>query len=81
MAESAQSVSKLSATEIVENANKFNKTLANELSQHIKKRSHTAKTRQILSPRQMQKLIKNEGPVFLVVVRTSNDLVLNSAFC
>ena len=28
-----------------------------------------------MSARQMQKLIKNDEPVFLVVVRTSNDFV------
>ena len=46
-----------------------------EPSQNTKKRSHAAKTRQIMSPRQMQKLVRNDEPVFLAVVRTSNHFV------
>ena len=45
----------------------------NEPSQHIKVRSHAAHTRQIMSACQIQKLMKNDEPVFLAVVRTSND--------
>ena len=42
---------------------------------HIKKRSQTAKARRIMSARQMQKLIKNDEPMFLAVVRASDNFV------
>ena len=48
----------------------------NEPSQHIRKLYHTAKTRQIISAHQMQKLVKNNEPVFLAVAKTSNDFIL-----
>ena len=54
---------------------RIDKILMNEPSQHLKKRSQTAKTRQIMSTRQMQKLIKNNEQVFLEVINTSNDFV------
>ena len=38
-----------------------------------KKRSQIEKTRQIISARQLQKLAKNDTPIFLAIVRT-NDL-------
>ena len=60
MTESVHSVAKLGATDTAQNASKFNQVLRNEPSQYIKKRSHTVKTRQIMSARQMQKLIKND---------------------
>ena len=47
----------------------------NEPIPHIKKRSQTAKARRIMSARQVQKLIKNDEPVFLAVVRASNSVV------
>ena len=68
-------MSKTSAIQADQDPRKFSKILMNEPSQHVKVRSHTAKTRQIMSARQMQKLIENEEPVFLAVVRTSNDFV------
>ena len=37
------------------------------------KRSQLAEARQIISARELQKLAKNESPVFLVVVRVTND--------
>ena len=39
--------------------------LMKEPSQHIKKRSHAGKTRQVMSARQMQKLVKNDESMFL----------------
>ena len=75
MAESVQSVSKSSAIQADQDPNKYSKMFMNEPSQHVKVRSRTAKTRQIMSARQMQKLIKNDEPVFLMVVRTSNDFL------
>ena len=59
----------------MQDPSKYSKMLMNEPYQHVKVQSRTAKTRQIMSARQMQKLIKNDEPVFLVVVRTSNDFV------
>ena len=47
----------------------------NAPSQHLQKRSHTVSTRKILSARQMQKLIKNDGQMFLAIIRTSSDFV------
>ena len=47
----------------------------NEPTRHTKKRSQTAEARRIMSARQMQKLIKNDEPVFLAVVRTSDSFV------
>ena len=44
MTESAQSESKISVAETMQNPIKFNKTLMDKPSQNIKKRSHTAKT-------------------------------------
>ena len=75
MTESVQSVSKSSAIQADQDPRKFRKILMNEPSQHAKVRSHTAETRQMMSARQMQKLIKNDEPVFLAVFRTSNDFV------
>ena len=75
MIESVQSVSKSIAIQADQDPNKFSEILMNEPSQHLKVRSHTAKMRQIMSVRQMQKLIKNDETVFLAVVRTSHDFV------
>ena len=47
----------------------------NEPTRHTKKRSQTVEVRPIISARQMQKLIKNDEPVFLAVVRTSDNFV------
>ena len=45
----------------------------NEPFPHIKKRSQTAEMKRILSALQIQKLIKNDEPVFLAVVRASDN--------
>ena len=71
----SKSMSKISMNETVQNASEFDKVLTNEPSQHIKKRSHIAKTRQIMSAYQMQKLIKNDEQALLAVTKTSNDFV------
>ena len=54
---------------------KIEKIQMNEPKTHVKKRSQYAETRRIMSARQMQKLIKNDEPVFLAVVRTSDNFV------
>ena len=72
--ESVQSVTKISDNQAVQDA-RISKILMNEPIPHIKKRSQTAKARRIMSARQMQKLIKNDEPVFLAVVRASDSFV------
>ena len=54
---------------------RFTKEVMNEPTRHTKKRSQTVEARRIMSARQMQKLIKNDEPVFLAVVRTSDNFV------
>ena len=69
-------MNKISVNDAAQNPNISDKILLNEPSQYVKERSHTAKTQQIMSTRQMQNLIKNDEQVFLAVVRTLNDFVL-----
>ena len=54
------------------------KAVMNEPTRHIQKLSQTAEVRRIMSAHQMQKLIKNDEPVFLAVVRTSDNFVPRS---
>ena len=72
--ESVQSVTKISDSQAVQDA-RISKLSMNEPIPHIKKRSQTTKARRIMSARQMQKLIKNNEPVFLAVVRASDNFV------
>ena len=72
--ESVQSVTKISNGQAVEDS-RISKISMNEPIPHIIKRSQTAKARRIMSARQMQKLIKNDEPVFLAVVRASDNFV------
>ena len=77
----SESVSKLQTDQddAVQDPSNISKILMNKSSQHSQKQSHAAKARQIMSARQMQKLVENDEPVFLIVVRivvrTSNDFV------
>ena len=73
--ESVQSVTKISDNQAVQDARISKIQVMNEPIPHIKKRSQTAKARHIMSARQMQKLIKNDEPVFLAVVRASDNFV------
>ena len=66
---------KISSDQEPKQIKKFNKAVLNEPNRHTKKRSQTAEARRIMSARQMQKLIKNDEPVFLAVVRTSDSFV------
>ena len=75
VAESVQLVSKSSAIQADQDPSKYSKMLMNEPSQHVRVPSRTAETLQIMSARQMQKLIKNDESVFLAGVRASNDFV------
>ena len=72
--ESIQSVTKISDNQAVQDS-RISKISMNEPIPHIKKRSQAAKARHIMSARQMQKLIKNDEPVFLAVVWTSDSFV------
>ena len=73
--ESIQSVTKISDDQAVQDS-RISKISMNEPIPHVKKRSQTTKARHIMSARQMQKLIKNDEPVFLQVVRASDNFVL-----
>ena len=72
---SVQWKDKLSTDQEPKHVKRFNKEVMNEPTRHTKKRSQTAEARRIMSARQMQKLIKNDEPVFLAVVRTSDNFV------
>ena len=72
--ESVQSVIEISDDQAVQGS-RVSKVSMNEPILHTKKRSQTAKARHIISTRQMQKLIKNDEPVFLAVVRASDNFV------
>ena len=69
-----QSMTKISGVQAAQDSN-VSKISMNEPFPHTKKRSQTAETRRIMSARQMQKLIKNDEPVFLAVVRASDSFV------
>ena len=55
---------------------KIEKIQMNEPKTHVKKRSQYVEARRIMSAHQMQKLIKNDEPVFPAVVRTLDNFVL-----
>ena len=46
----------------------------NEPIPHIIKRSQASKTRQMITARQMQKLVKQGQPVFLAIIRPAQDV-------
>ena len=69
---------KISSDQEPKQIKRFKKELMNEATRHIKKRSQIAEARHIMSARQMQKLIKNDEPVFLAVLRTSDNFVPHS---
>ena len=71
---SVQSVTKISDDQAVQDS-RISKISMNEPIPHIKKRSQTVKARRIMPARQMQKLTKNDEPVFLAVVRASDNFV------
>ena len=53
---------------------KCTKQLKNQPIPHTIRRSQASKTRQIITPRQIQKLAKQGQPVFLAVVRSTYDV-------
>ena len=42
-------------------------------NESVQRKSHLSQTRQIISPRQIQKLAKGDNPVFLAIVRSTNE--------
>ena len=72
---SVQRDDKISSDQEPKQIKKFNKAVMNEPTRHTKKRSQTVEAKGIMSARQMQKLIKNDEPVFLAAVRTSDNFV------
>ena len=43
-------------------------------NESVQRKSHLSQTRQIISARQTQKLAKNDDPVFLAIVRSTNEI-------
>ena len=53
---------------------KYVKQFKNEPTPHINVRSQASKTRQMIAARQIQKLAKQTQPVYLAIVRPTNDV-------